>query len=361
MYKKKIIHIVEAFGGGIFSYICDLSNKLSDEFEIYIAYSLRNQTPENFNDYFNNNIKLIELKNFARSVNIIKDLKALFEIKKIVKSVKPDLIHLHSSKAGVIGRIAFGRSQIPTFYTPHGYSFLMKDQNSLKRFVYKSIEKACNMISKTITISCSIGEHKESVKICRRSEYVNNGINIEKLESMMSRLKIKKNENITAVTLGRICFQKNPELFNEVALAMPDVDFIWIGDGDMKNVLNAPNIHITGWLEREKALEYAYNGDIFILTSLWEGLPISLLEAMYMKKFCVVSDVIGNRDVIKSGENGFVCNSVSDYVDAINTFSKDKILTCKIMDNAKYDVLNEYNTDRMSEKYKYIYTNALNS
>lgn len=361
MYKKKIMHIVESFGGGVFSYICDLSNKLSDEFEIYIAYSLRDQTPENFQSYFNKNIKFIEVKNFGRAINMIKDFKSLFEIKKIVKSIKPDLIHLHSSKAGVIGRMAFGRSDIPTFYTPHGYSFLMKNQNLLKRFIYKSIEKFCSMISKTTTISCSIGEYKESQKLCRRVKYVNNGIDIEKLESMLSGLKKNENKKITAVTLGRICFQKNPELFNKVALAMPDVDFIWIGDGEMKNVLNSPNIKITGWLEREKALEYAYNGDIFILTSLWEGLPISLLEAMYMKKTCIVSEVIGNRDVIKNGENGFICNSVNEYVDAVNTFRDNKELICKIIDNAKNEILNEYNTNKMSEKYKYMYTSTLNS
>lgn len=360
MRKKKIIHIVEAFGGGVFSYICDLTNNLSDEFETYIAYSLRNQTPENFKDYFNNDIKLIELKNFERSVNMVKDMKALFEIKKIIKIVKPDLIHLHSSKAGVIGRIAFGRLQIPTFYTPHGYSFLMEDQNPLNRFIYKFIEIACNSISKTITISCSIGEHKESLKVCKRTKYVNNGVDIHKLDSMVSKLKIKKNEKITVVTLGRICFQKNPELFNEIALSMPNVDFIWIGDGERKCALNAPNIHITGWLEREEALEYAYNSDIFVLTSLWEGLPISLLEAMYMKKFCVVSDVIGNHDVIKSGENGFVCNDVSDYIDAINIFSENKALTNKIINNAKRDILNIYNTDEMSKEYRSIYKNALN-
>ena len=56
---------------------------------------------------------------------------------------------------------------------------------------------------------------------------------------------------------------------------------------------------------------------MFFLPSRWEGLPISLLESMYMKKACVVSNVIGNRDVIHNGENGFVCTKVEDFVKAI--------------------------------------------
>ena len=82
MAKKKILYIVEAFGGGIFTILTDLINGLSDKYEIVVAYSLRPQTPENFKDYFNENIKFIEVKNFTRSINFSKDMKALKEIKK---------------------------------------------------------------------------------------------------------------------------------------------------------------------------------------------------------------------------------------------------------------------------------------
>ena len=137
---KKILYIVEAMGGGIFTYIVDLANELVNEFDIYIAYAVRPQTPSNYKSYFNKKIHLIEVKNFCREINPQKEIAALKEVKKIYNKIKPDVIHLHSSKAGAIGRIAFDGNKIPLFYTPHGYSFLMENYNPLKRYIFKMIE-----------------------------------------------------------------------------------------------------------------------------------------------------------------------------------------------------------------------------
>ena len=76
MKKKKILHIVEAFGGGIFSILCDLCNETSKNYDIFIAYSLRAETPKNFKEYFSTNIKFIEVENLSRSINAKKDIKA---------------------------------------------------------------------------------------------------------------------------------------------------------------------------------------------------------------------------------------------------------------------------------------------
>ena len=98
-------------------------------------------------------------------------------------------------------------------------------------------------------------------------------------------------------------------------------------------------------------------GDAFLLTSLWEGLPISLLEAMYMKKICIVSNVIGNRDVIHSNKNGYVCNVIDEYVQAIREI-KDEDVTV-LVENAYQEILNSYNTKIMAEHYKKIYISEI--
>lgn len=67
--KKKILFIVEAMGGGVFTYIVDLANELVKEYDMYIAYAVRRQTPDNYKDYFDRRINLIEVKNFSRSIN----------------------------------------------------------------------------------------------------------------------------------------------------------------------------------------------------------------------------------------------------------------------------------------------------
>lgn len=125
--QKKLLFIVEAMGGGVFTYIVDLANELVEIFDVYIAYSTRAQTPDDFRSHFDNRINLIEVKSFTRSVDIVNDMRSYLEIKKLTTRVQPDIVHLHSSKAGVLGRLALNGRKIPLFYTPHGYSFLMED------------------------------------------------------------------------------------------------------------------------------------------------------------------------------------------------------------------------------------------
>lgn len=338
-------------GGGVFTYIVDLANELVEDYDMYIAYAVRTQTPSDYLLYFDKRIHLIKVENFARSINPGRDLKAFFEIREIKNEVSPDIIHLHSSKAGALGRWAFDGHKIPMFYTPHGYSFLMSNHSRVKRMIFKYIEvisaKRCCM-----TISCSEGEHKETLKLTKHATFINNGINCRELDSLLNRVD-KKEHPFTVFTLGRICYQKNPKLFNQIAMAMPEVHFLWVGDGELREKLSSSNIEITGWTDRKAALEKSMNADVFILTSLWEGLPISLLEAMYMKKPCVVSDVIGNHDVIHNGENGFVCNEVQEFVKAI--YKCQKNINEEYSKNAFQDVLKKYNTKVMAGKYAKIY------
>lgn len=351
--KKRILFVVEAMGGGVFTYIVDLANELVDLFDMYIAYAVRKQTPKNYKDYFDERVHLIEVKNFGRSIMPTKDFKAVFELRKIVDDIKPDVIHLHSSKAGAIGRLALN-GNYSMFYTPHGYSFLMENCNPIKRKIYRLIEGACAK-SNCTTISCSKGEHQETQKLTKRAVYVNNGINTKELQTLIDSVETIDEHPFTVFTLGRICYQKNPVLFNQIALAMPEIKFLWIGDGELRSELNAPNIKVTGWCKREDALRFSLGADVFLLTSLWEGMPISLLESMYMKKLCIVSDVIGNHDVIHNRENGFVCHNVDDFVDAIKLAGNHLDFIEQYIERAHDGVSKIYNTKVMAEKYTEIY------
>lgn len=354
--KAKLLYIVEAMGGGVFTYIVDLANELAEFYDMYIAYAVRPQTPADYKNYFDERIHLIEVENLSRAIDPVKEIKAIFEIKNIADKIQPDIIHLHSSKAGVLGRWAFNGHKIPMFYTPHGYSFLMENYGKAKKALYRLIEWISAKRYCT-TISCSIGEHQETLKLTKRAVYVSNGINTNELDELFNTAKMTDHP-FTVFTLGRICHQKNPILFNAIAEAMPKVRFLWIGDGDeLKDKLTAKNIEITGWADRNKALEFALNADVFLLTSLWEGLPMSLLEAMYMKKICVVTDVIGNHDVIHNGENGFVCRKISEFVKAIET-AETQTLT-NIKECAYLDILNKYNTVCMAKEYRRIYSESM--
>lgn len=357
MEKKKILYIVESFGSGVFTFLVDLINTLDDEYEIVVAYGERKETLKNFKDYFSANVRFIKVENFTRSINIKKDLKALKEVKKIIKDEKPNIIHLHSSKAGVIGRLAISGRKVKMFYNPHGFSFLKLDDSKLKRVIYWLIEKIITIINpKCIIIGCSQGEYEEARKLSKKSICINNGINIEKLNDETKELneRVIDFKKIKICTSGRIGNQKNPVMFNEIAKKFPNIEFTWIGDGMQKNKLTSPNINITGWKSRKEVLRNLNDNDIFILTSLWEGLPISLLEAMYMKKICIVSNVIGNRDVIQDGVNGYIANNIDDFIRTINDLISSRDVV-SIKENANKVVINEFNAVDMIEKYKREY------
>ena len=349
---RKVLHIVEAFGGGIFSFLVDLINSTSDEFEIVIAYGKREQTPIDFKNYFNSNVKFIEVKNFTRNINITKDIKAFFEIKNIIKDINPDVIHLHSSKAGVLGRFATnGKAKV--LYNPHGFSFLMKDSSKFKRMLYWLIEKVSSL-KNAVIIGCSYGEYKEALKLSKKSIVINNGINIESLKQEIGYLKKHRLDfnNLKICTSGRIGFQKNPKLFNKIANDFPNLQFMWIGDGELRKELTSSNIIVTGWKTRKEVLELVNENDIFILTSLWEGLPISLLEAMFLEEVCLVTDVIGNRDVIKNNNNGYIINE-NNYKNIIREIDIEKYY--EISQKAKKTIEQDLNTKKMCESYKKIY------
>lgn len=356
MKKKKVLHIVESFGSGVFSFLVDLINCTDSEFEIVVAYGVRSETLPNFKDYFSDKVRFIKVDNFTRSINPIKDIKAVKEIKRIVKDEKPDIVHMHSSKAGIIGRIAINGRKVKMLYNPHGFSFLMKDSSKFKRLIYWWIEKLAALRKCTI-VGCSKGEYEEALKLSKNAICINNGINIEKLEDCVKGLERIKTDfkNLKVCTCGRLGFQKNPEMFNKIAEQFPNIQFTWIGDGELREKLTSKNIKITGWMKREDVLEEVLNNDIFILASLWEGLPISLLEAMYLERICLVSNVIGNRDVINNEQNGFVCEKSADFCSVIHSIMDGKYDINTIVNNSKEDVIKKYDVKLMSEKYMKLY------
>ena len=357
--KKKIVHVVESFGGGVYNFLVDLLNNTIDEFDITVIYALRPQTPDKFMNDFDKRIKFIHSKYMARNIGL-NDLKAFFEIKKIIKNENPDIVHCHSSKAGLLTRLAINTKKIKTFYTPHGYSFLMEDSSKLKRFIYRSIEKI-GTLNHSIIVACSKGEYEESLKLTKRATYVSNGVNLETLRKYIpDKIKQIDTNNLTFVTTGRVSYQKNPELFNKIAESFPEIKFIWVGTGDLEDKLTSKNIEITGWKKRDELMEILNKSDVFILPSLWEGLPISLLEAMALKKTCIVSNVIGNRDVISNENNGFVCNDLNEFIELIKNIQGNKYNLEKISENAFNDIKNVYNTEVMCKKYCNIYKGEMN-
>lgn len=357
MDKQKILFVCESFGGGTFSYLQELVSALADTYEIYIAHSMREETPEDYKCKFSEGVTFIKLENFKREIGLSSEFRAVKELRRIVREIQPQIIHLHSSKAGAIGRLAVSTKKYKMFYTPHGYSFLMHGAGKLKKAVYYLMEAFCAK-TKCTTISCSSAEDRVTRKLTKKAAVVNNGINTEAIDRALVSAGKEAFDKLTVFSIGRICHHKRPGIFNALAERFPELDFVWIGDGPERHLLASSNIQITGWLDRMSAVRIAAGADVFVLSSFSEGLSLSLLEAMYLEKVCVVSNVIGNKDVIRTGKNGFLCDSIEDYVKAIE-FVADRNRaeeTDRIKKAAKADVCEKYNTEVMKKAYIDIYS-----
>ena len=356
MAKKKILMVCEAFGGGVFTYVSQLCNDMVDDFDVYLAYSLRPQTPKNYKDFLDQRVHLIEMQNVGVKglTNLKSDIAAIKELRQIEKDVQPDVIHLHSSVAGGLGRLAYNGKNNTVVYTPHGYAHILMGPGK-KRKVYKFAEKVLG--NRALTLTCCESEDEEAKKFSKRTAYVETGVNLADLSASLDGIKPVKNDKFTVFTLGRACVQKQPQLFNRIAELVPDARFIWIGNGELENELTAPNIEVTGWKPRKEALAMAKGADAFILCSLGEAIAMSLIENMYIKKLILVSNTMGNKSVINDGINGYVCDKAEEYAEHIKAAMKE--FPKELPERAYQDVLEIYNTDAMKKKYIEFYNDVV--
>ena len=355
-HKLKVMHVTMRFSGGIFTFLQNMTNGCKDEFDQVIVYAHHPALPSKIRSFFDKSVHLIRLSTYDEDHSIIADKACRDELRALIKQEQPDIVHLHGYHAGRLGRKAFETLRIPILYTPHGYRFLAEDHNRLTRSLFRHTESSLAN-NNCMTVASSKGEFAETLSFTKNATFINNGIDVKLIDELTEDIKGKKHP-LTIFTTGLINPQKNPELFNDIANAMPDTKFVWIGDGESKYKLTAPNIEITGWLEHKEAIKKMCEGDIFLLTSLWEGLPISLLEAMYLKKMCIVSNVVGSRDVINNGENGFICDSAASFVNTIHHYADES--TKKIIENGHKDILENYTLEMMINSYKELYKEKTN-
>ncbi len=352
MIKKKILMVCEAFGGGVFTYVSQLCNDMADDFDVYLAYSLRPQTPKNYRDFLNKRVHLVEMKTVGVKglMDLKSDFAAIRELRQIEKDVKPDVIHLHSSVAGGLGRLAYKGKNNTVVYTPHGYAHILMGPGKRSK-VYKFAEKILG--NRALTLTCCESEDEEAKKFSKRTAYVETGVNLADLSASLDGIKPVKNDKFTVFTLGRACVQKQPFLFNKIAGLVPEAQFIWIGNGELENELTASNIKVTGWKPRKEALAMAKGADAFVLCSLGEAIAMSLIENMYIKKLILVSNTMGNKSVINDGINGYICDTAEEYAarikEAMMEFPKE------LPERAYQDVLDIYNTEAMKKKYIEFY------
>ncbi|WP_244816811.1 glycosyltransferase [Caballeronia sp. Lep1P3] len=311
---KEIVHITEAFGGGVLSMLTQLSNRAAAAgVGVTILHSMRPETPANFEKLFHPAVKFKHVS-MCREVHLKNDWAGVRDLVRALRECDPQVVHLHSSKAGVLGRVAarIAAPRARVFYSPHGLAFLRRDVSAAKQFAYLTFERIAARMGGTI-VACSTSELREiETKVyAPRARMIENGVNVDEI---LPRVE-KRNGELVIGMSGRASYQKNHEAFAKLAsnLQGPSIEFLWIGgNADEVPAENTGAVTCSGWVTRERALELTSELDVYVQTSRWEGMPIALIEAQVAGIPAVVTDVVGNRDVVQHGVTGFVAKSIED-------------------------------------------------
>jgi glycosyltransferase involved in cell wall biosynthesis len=316
----KIVHVVEPFASGIAVFVKSLVDNMKDDFHIIVhgERELVMKAVEVKKSFTGSNVQFIRWRSAQREINPGKDLRAFIELYKLLRDLKKenniDAVHLHSSKSGFLGRLACKMADINNvIYTPNGAPFLVSSQK-IRNFFYRTFEKIGNLFGGKV-VCCSLSEMIAYRRLGINAININNGVAVKK-NHLIPDIK-KADGEFQIVTCARISGQKNPILFNEIALQFEHLKqfrFIWIGDGEQRDKLTAKNITVTGWVPPNVSKRLMANADVYLSTSNFEGLSFSVLEALAVKKPVLLRNCVGNKDIVKNGLNGDLFDTAGSAV-----------------------------------------------
>jgi len=301
-----------------------------------------------------------------RSPHPLKDLLALCELYFFIKRNNIDIVHTHSSKAGILGRIAAWLAKAKgVVHTVHGWSF-NDYQPFFVRELYIFLERLVARVTDIlVVVSCHDRTKGIANHIGTIGKYVliRYGINYSEFAGTDNG-NVRKELGLTAddLVVGMVaCFkpQKAPQDFIKMASlvneVLPEVKFILIGDGILRKKIEylirqlklQKQIVLLGWRRDIPRILSAL--DIFVLTSLWEGLPISVLEAMASSKSVVVTDTGGVREVVRENETGFLTapKDIPAMAQRLEILLKDKGLREAYGGNSRESLSLDFHLDTM--------------
>jgi glycosyltransferase involved in cell wall biosynthesis len=270
-------------------------------------------------------VEVVTIPTLFRSIDPTRDVRAYRALRRLFRTTRPDIVHTHSSKAGFLGRLAARRERVPAvIHTVHGWSFhdYMPSRN---RAMFVGVERlAARWTDRIVTVSeldrskglaAGIG----SVDVYSVIHEVND---LEPFfgaadlpAASRERLGLPPGAPVVG-TIGRLSDQKDPGTFVHTAAAVaaqvPEACFVMVGHGPMRGQIErlvadvglSDRFLFTG--VRTDVPTILRSFDVFLLTSLWEGMPLVIPQAMACRVPVVASSADGNRELIRDGHNGLL-------------------------------------------------------
>ena len=354
MDKVKLLHIqLLPILSGVQNVMIQLLSGLEPEkYEIYVLSGSDGPLAE----------KVVELgwthipiDYFVRKLSL-KDIIIFFALYEIIKKLKPDIVHTHSSKPGFIGRIVSKICKVPmVIHTIHGFPF-HKYQNIFVRFLFTTLDSTAAFFSDYNVFVNKFEKEIATLRLgysMKKAVTIYNGINPYKKTKIYSDINAKQALNIVSVL--RFTKQKNVIFTVKSAISIVkennNVNFTFIGDGELLQkcielVLVQglqERIVFKGWLVniQEELLNY----DVFLLNSLWEGLSLAILEAMSVGLPIICSNIKGNNELVDEN-NGWL-------IDPKNKDDLGKIILEIVSDKAKLQTKGQESLKKVTLQFQY--------
>ncbi|KXU84130.1 glycosyl transferase [Paraburkholderia monticola] len=362
----KVAHVIESTATGTLAVVSTLATRLAKEgHEVYVIYSVRDETPKNLRAMFHRDVILQYVQMKGPPVTSI-----MTELRKQIIHLKPDVVHMHSSFAGFLGRVStlFALPETAFLYSPHCISFMRTDVGEVKRYCFAALEWLAGL-KNCAYVGCSESECSAIRRYLRREAVlVENAIDCavafppENRQPGTIQDRSKKRPRI--VTVGGIRVQKNPRLFAEIARSFEreDVDFLWIGDGDasLRRTLEDAGVRVTGWLTRADAIDAVAHADIYLSTASWEGMPVSLIEAMALGTPVVASECAGNIDTVHHDSTGVLYRTAPQATALISRILRDDGFRKNLSRRAQQEASSRFSEDRFFANMVRLYSVQLN-
>lgn len=383
--KTRVLYIItKSVWAGAGKYVYDLTAGLSkDQFEVFVAAGGRDALAQKI---IKAGIPYFEIKHFQRDISIFKEILAYFEILWLLLKIRPDIIHVNSSKAGILAGIAAWDYKLLTFnfklktiFTAHGWAFHESRPKWQIWLIRLATKITCFYYSRIICVSEYDYQSaiKNKIAPVRKLIVVHNGIKPEEYE-FLSREEARKllckgstfaectrlnlMQKIWIGAIGEFTKNKGHEYLIEAAREFPDIKFVIIGFGKEKeNYKKLDNLFLIDG--KGEDAKYLKNFDIFVLPSLKEGLPYVLLEAGLAEIPIIATNVGGVPEIIENEKTGLLIKPVKpdEIADALKTLINNPELAKTLAQNARQKILKEFSFEKMLQRTLMAYEDKTTS
>ncbi|MBI4055070.1 MAG: glycosyltransferase family 4 protein [Elusimicrobia bacterium] len=316
----------------------------------------------------------------GRPIRPLQDLLALLEIYRILRKERPQILHTHSSKAGILGRWAAHLAGVPCrIHTYHGFGFNPRQQGILRRLLIFLERRTARITQALIFVSRENREEAQRLRIATSAQHhlIRSGIDLARFPAGLEKPDQKRAElgaassSVLITSVGNFKPQKNPQDFLELARRIlprhPAARFLFIGNGPGRPRLErflaqkglTEKVRLLGW--RRDVPEILAVTDLFVLTSLWEGLPRSLVEAMASGVACAAYAVGGIGELIEEGTNGYTAcpQDLNSLTQKVSKLIADPELRKTLGGNAKKSISQEFDIRHMVRRQEELYQKLL--